>query len=50
MVRDQARPRPQQQEDLVPTGLDELDGARVRDALGGLPVDLHNLVPDLDRE
>lgn len=50
MVRNQARPRPQEQEDLVPAGLDELDGAGVRDALRGFPIDLHNLVPDLDRE
>lgn len=50
MVRDEARPGPQQQQDLVAARLDELDGAGVRDALRGLPVDLHNLVPDLHRE
>lgn len=47
MVRDQALAGPQQQVDLVASGLDEFDGPGVRDALRGLAVDLHDLIPDL---
>lgn len=47
VIRDQALAGPQQQVHLVAPGLDELDGPGVRDALRGLAVDLHDLVPHL---
>lgn len=47
VVRDQALAGPQQQVDLVASSLDEFDGPGVRDALRGLAVDLHDLIPDL---
>lgn len=47
VVWDQALARPQQQVDLVASSLDEFDGPGVRDALRGLAVDLHDLIPDL---
>ena len=38
---------PDEQPDCLAAGLDELDGVAVRHVLGGLAVDLNQLVPDL---
>lgn len=47
VIRDQALARSEQQVNLVAARLDQLDGPGVCDALRGLAVDLHNLIPDL---
>lgn len=47
VVRDQALAGPQQQVHPAASGLDELDGPGVCDALRGLAVDLHDLISDL---
>lgn len=48
VVRDQARPRPQEQEHFIPTGLNELDGARMGDALCRFSIDFNNLVTNVN--
>lgn len=45
----QACPGSEEKKNFVPTSLDQLDGSCVSDSLGGLPIDLHNLVPNLQR-
>ncbi|TNN33050.1 hypothetical protein EYF80_056785 [Liparis tanakae] len=47
VVRDQALARPEQQVNFAASRLDQLDRPGVRDALGGLAVDLHYLVSNL---
>lgn len=47
VVRDQALSRPKQQVNLTASRLDQFNSPRVCDALGGLAVDLHDLIPNL---
>lgn len=47
VVRDQALSRPKQQVNLTASRLDQFNSPSVCDALGGLAVDLHDLIPNL---
>lgn len=47
MIRDEALAGSEEQVNLVASCLDELDRPRVGDALSGLTIDLHDLIPDL---
>lgn len=47
VVRDQALSRPKQQVNLTAPRLDQFNSPSVCDALGGLAVDLHDLIPNL---
>ena len=47
VIRDQALAGSEQQVNPAASRLDQLDGPSVRDALGGLAVDLHYLISDL---
>lgn len=47
VIGDQALAGSEQQVDPAASCLDQLDGPSVRDALGGLAVDLHYLISDL---
>lgn len=46
-VGDPAQARSEEQQDLGAPSLDQLDGPGVCDALGGLAIDLHDLISNL---
>ena len=46
-VGDPAQARSEEQQDLSAPSLDQLDGPGVCDALGGLAIDLHDLISNL---
>lgn len=50
VIGDQPGPWSQQQQNLVPPSLDQLDGSCVSDSLGGFPIDFNYLVPNLPRK
>lgn len=47
VIRDQALSRPKQQMNFIASCLDQFDCPRVCDTLGGLAVDLHDLISNL---
>lgn len=49
MIWYQASPWSQQQQHFIPSGLNQLNGSRVSDSLGGFSINFYDLVTNLTR-